>query len=134
VTAAVGVVHRKGQSNLALYFLSILLPTQYLIQTTSLLDVEMGEVYRNSVKIVGDVLRITDESGMTGVNLTALLRKANLSYSRLANVAVKLLDAGMIDEQVQEGQRIYVITSRGRDYLRRYQQFAEVADSFGLKL
>jgi len=111
-----------------------LLPTQYLIQTVCLLDVEMGEVYRNSVKILGDVLRITDESGMTGVNLTALLRKANLSYSRLANVAVKLMDAGMIDEQVQEGQRIYVITSRGRDYLRRYQQFAEVADSFGLKL
>lgn len=94
----------------------------------------MGDVYRNSVKILGDVLRIADESGTSGVNLTALLRKANLSYSRLANVAVKLMDAGLMDEQVQEGQRIYVITSRGRDYLRRYQQFAEVADSFGLKL
>jgi predicted transcriptional regulator len=49
-------------------------------------------------------------------------------------MALKLMDAGLIDEQVQEGQRIYVITSRGRDYLRRYQQFAETADSFGLKL
>jgi predicted transcriptional regulator len=94
----------------------------------------MGDVYRNSVKIVGDVLQIADESGVGGVNLTSLLRKANLSYGRLANVALKLIDAGMIDEQVQEGQRIYVITSRGRDYLRRYQQFAEIADSFGLKL
>jgi predicted transcriptional regulator len=94
----------------------------------------MGDVYRNSVKIVGDVLQIADESGVGGVNLTSLLRKANLSYARLANVALKLIDAGLIDEQVQEGQRIYVITSRGRDYLRRYQQFAEIADSFGLKL
>ena len=94
----------------------------------------MGEVYRNSVKIVGDVLRIADESGMGGVNLTSLLRKANLSYGRLANVALKLMDAGLINEQLQEGQRIYVITSRGRDYLRRYQQFSEVADSFGLRL
>lgn len=94
----------------------------------------MGEVYRNSVKIVGDVLRIADESGLSGVNLTSLLRKANLSYGRLASVAVKLMDAGMIDEQVQEGQRIYIITSRGREYLNRYLQFAEVADSFGLKL
>jgi predicted transcriptional regulator len=94
----------------------------------------MGEVYRNSVKIVGDVLQITDESGMGGVNLTSLLRKANLSYGRLVNVASKLMQAGLIDEQVQEGQRIYVITNRGRDYLRRYQQFAEIADSFGLKL
>ena len=114
--------------------MSTLLPTQYLLQTACMLNVKMGEVYRNSVKIVGDVLRIADESGMTGVNLTALLRRANLSYSRLANVAMKLMDAGLIDEQVQEGQRIYVITTRGRDYLHRYQQFAEVADSFGLKL
>ncbi len=94
----------------------------------------MGEVYRNSVKIVGDVLRIAEESGVTGVNLTALLRKANLSYGRLSSVSGKLMQAGLIDEQVSEGQRIYVITSRGRDYLQKYQQFAEVADSFGLKL
>lgn len=94
----------------------------------------MGEAYRNSVKIVGDVLRIADESGLSGVNLTSLLRKANLSYGRLASVAVKLMDAGLIDEQLQEGQRIYIITSRGREYLTRYLQFAEVADSFGLKL
>jgi predicted transcriptional regulator len=95
---------------------------------------EMGETYRNSVKIVGDVLQIADESGVVGVNLTSLLRKANLSYGRLVNVASRLMQAGLIDEQVSEGQRIYIITSRGRDYLRRYQQFAEIADSFGLKL
>ena len=94
----------------------------------------MGEVYRNSVKIVGDVLQIADESGLGGVNLTSLLRKANLSYGRLATVASRLLQAGLIDEQDQDGQRIYVITSRGRDYLHKYQQFSEIADSFGLKL
>jgi predicted transcriptional regulator len=90
--------------------------------------------YRNSVKIVGDVLRITDESGTGGVNLTSLLRKANLSYDRLATLAGRLAHAGLINEQLQEGQRIYVITQQGREYLRKYQQFAEVANSFGLEL
>ena len=90
--------------------------------------------YRNSVKIVGDVLRITDESGTGGVNLTSLLRKANLSYGRLASVAGKLVQAGLMSEKALDGQRIYVITPQGREYLRRYQQFAEVADSFGLGL
>lgn len=90
--------------------------------------------YRNSVKIVGDVLRITDESGMSGVNITALLRKANLSYGRLSAVAGKLVQAGLMSEQVNEGQRIYVITQQGREYLHRYEQFAEVANSFGLSL
>ena len=94
----------------------------------------MGEVYRNSVKIIGDVLKIADESGMGGVNLTSLLRKANLSYGRLASVASNLMQAGLMSEQVQEGQRIYHITSKGREYLQRYSQFAELADSFGLKL
>jgi predicted transcriptional regulator len=95
----------------------------------------MVSSYRNSVKIVGDVLRITDESGMAGVNLTALLRKANLSYGRLAVVADKLMQGGLIKEQaLDNGQRIYIITQQGKDYLRRYQQFAEVANSFGLNL
>jgi len=94
----------------------------------------MTAPYRNSVTIVGDVLRIADESGIGGVNLTSLLRRANLSYSRLGRVASNLIHAGLIDEQTHEGQRIYVITLKGRNYLQRYQQFAEMADSFGLKL
>ena len=91
-------------------------------------------VYRNSIKIVGDILRITDESGMGGVNVTSLLRKANMSYSRLGAVSDRLLQAGLISEQMSDGQRIYVITQQGKEYLRRYQQFAEVASSFGLTL
>ncbi|AIF83320.1 putative transcriptional regulator [Candidatus Nitrososphaera evergladensis SR1] len=90
--------------------------------------------YRNSVKILGDVLQITEEHGIGGVNLTSLLRKANLSYGRLAAVAGRLIQAGMIQEQVLDGQRIYVITPQGKEYLHRYNQFAEMANSFGLNL
>ena len=90
--------------------------------------------YRNSVKILGDVLQITEEHGIGGINLTSLLRKANLSYGRLAAVAGKLTEAGLIKEQTQEGQRIYIITPQGREYLHRYRQFAEMASSFGLNL
>lgn len=90
--------------------------------------------YRNSVKILGDVLEITEEHGVGGVNLTSLLRKANLSYGRLAAVAGRLVQAGLIAEQTQDGQRIYVITQQGREYLYRYRQFADMASSFGLNL
>lgn len=90
--------------------------------------------YRNSVKILGDVLQITDEHGLGGVNITSLLRKANLSYGRLAAVAERLMQAGLLQEQVMEGQRIYIITPQGKEYLYRYNQFAEMASSFGLNL
>jgi predicted transcriptional regulator len=59
---------------------------------------EMGEVYRNSVKIGGDMLRIADKFGVSGVNLPLLLRKANLSYGRLSSTASKLMQTGPIDE------------------------------------
>ena len=58
----------------------------------------MGEVYRNSVKIVGDVLRIADKFGVSGVNLPLPLGKANLSYGRLSSTASKLMQTGLIDE------------------------------------
>jgi predicted transcriptional regulator len=90
--------------------------------------------YRNSVKILGDVLKITEDYGTAGVNLTSLLRKANLSYGRLAAVAGKLIQAGLIQEHLLEGQRMYIITPQGREYLRRYIQFAEMTNSFGLNL
>jgi hypothetical protein len=58
----------------------------------------MGEVYRNSVKIVGDVLRIADNFGVSGVNLPLLLRKANLTYGTLSSTASKLMQTGLTDE------------------------------------
>ena len=58
----------------------------------------MAEVYRNSVKIVRDVLRIADKFGVSGVNLPLLPRKANLSYGRLSSTASKLMQTGLIDE------------------------------------
>jgi predicted transcriptional regulator len=91
---------------------------------------------RNGVRIVGDFLQIADESGMSGANLTSLLRKANLSYVKLSSMASKLIQAGLIEEKVQQEQRerLFVITPRGREYLHKYQQFSEFANSFGLKL
>jgi hypothetical protein len=47
---------------------------------------------------VGDVLRIADKFGVSGVNLPLLLRKANLSYDRLSSTASKLMQTGPIDE------------------------------------
>lgn len=90
--------------------------------------------YRNGVKIVGDVLSITSDFGTQGVNITLLLRKANLSYNRLAKLAKELTSAGLLEERTEEGKRVYLITERGREYLKTYQQFESLATSFGLEL
>lgn len=90
--------------------------------------------YRNGVKIVGDVLSITNDFGLEGVNITLLLRKANLSYNRLARLAQQLTTAGLLEERLSEGKRVYLITERGKEYLKTYQEFESLASSFGLEL
>lgn len=88
--------------------------------------------YRNTVMIIGDVLRIAEESG-NGVNHTSLLRKANLSHASLRRTVAKLASAELISEQLAGGQHVYSITVKGRDYLNRYRQFAEISGAFGLR-
>jgi len=90
--------------------------------------------YRNGIQIVGDVLRITNDFGTDGVNITLLLRKANLSYNRFARIARQLATAGLLEEKLEEGKRMYLITERGKEYLKTYQGFESLASSFGLEL
>ncbi|MFQ5969701.1 MAG: winged helix-turn-helix domain-containing protein [Nitrososphaerales archaeon] len=90
--------------------------------------------YRNGIKIVGDVLNITSDFGVEGVNITLLLRKANLSYNRLVKLARQLTIAGLLEERLEEGKRVYMITEKGKEYLKTYAQFESLASSFGLEL
>lgn len=90
--------------------------------------------YRNGMQIVGDVLRVTNDFGIEGVNITLLLRKANLSYNRLAKISKQLMSAGLLEEKAEEGKRVYLITDKGKEYLRTYEQFESLASSFGLEL
>ncbi len=90
--------------------------------------------YRNGVRIVGDVLRVVDDFGSQGINITQLLRKANISYNRLSKLSKQLVTAGLIEEKNEGGKHLYLITDKGRKYLSMYQQFEEFTSSFGLEL
>ena len=90
--------------------------------------------YRNSIKIIGDVLRVVNDFGSQGINITQLLRKANLSYNRLSRLANQLVSVGLLEERNEDGKHLYLITDKGRRYLSAYQQFEELANSFGLEL
>ncbi len=90
--------------------------------------------YRNGLQIVGDVLRVTNDFGIEGINITLLLRKANLSYNRLSRIATRLLSAGLLEEKIEVGKRLYLITDKGKEYLKTYDQFESLASSFGLDL
>ena len=90
--------------------------------------------YRTSMQIVSDLLTVTEQSGLNGINVTSLLTKANLSHSRLGKFLDNLTGAGLINRIEFDGKNVFVITSKGRQYLESYKNFQNLADSFGLDL
>ncbi len=90
--------------------------------------------YRNGFRIIGDILSIANDFGTQGVNVTQLLRKANLSYNRLVELSRSLISSGLLEERNIDGKHLYIITDKGREYLATYQRFKEFTNSFGLEL
>jgi len=93
-------------------------------------------IYRTQVKIIADILSVAGdpEYGNEGVGITTILRKANLSYSRLIKILNDLVSSGLIEE-FSNGRNVrYRISDRGLEFLRVYSRFEEFAQSFGLRL
>ncbi len=86
------------------------------------------------MKIVADLLSVTQESGQQGIKVTSLLTKANLSHSRLAKFIENLTGAELINKIEYDGKNTYIITPKGRQYLESYKRFSSIAESFGLDL
>ena len=93
-------------------------------------------VYRNSLRIVVDILTIAKDSDTEsrGVGITTLLRKGNISYSRLSRLLRDLVKCGLIEEVDAERGVRYRISEQGRQFLIAYSRFEEFAQSFGLHL
>lgn len=94
----------------------------------------MVQQHRSSFRIIGDVLNVMKAFGRDGVNITYLIRHANIPYNRFTRVAEQLIKAGLIEERVDESTHKYIITEKGIEYLRSYESFKNVADAFGLDL
>ena len=90
--------------------------------------------YRNHQQIVYDVLTITQDANRSGIAVTSLLTKSNLSHSRLEKFVKNLTGAGLVNKIEYDGKNAFVITPKGRQYLEQYRKFADVAESFGLEM
>lgn len=108
--------------------------TQNYLYSVLISEYEMVQQHRSSFKIIGDVLNIARAFGRDGVNITYMLRHANIPYNRFIKVAEQLVRAGLIEERVDDNARRYVITEKGMEYLRSYESFKSVAEAFGLDL
>ena len=92
--------------------------------------------YRTQVRIIADVLssaRDLNTEG-SGVGVTALHRKGNMSYTRMSKLLSELVGAGLLQELTSEKISKYIISEKGIQFLAAYYSFEDFAQSFGLRL
>ena len=92
--------------------------------------------YRTQVRIIADVLETARDMNTegTGVGITMLLRKGNMSYIRMTKLLNELVGSGLILELSSDKISKYMISPRGLEFLSAYSQFEDFAQSFGLRL
>jgi predicted transcriptional regulator len=91
--------------------------------------------YRKQPRIVADVLTaVRDLNYGEGVSITTLLRKCNVSYSRLKPLISTLVGSGLLEEREKERPVTYLISQNGITFLRAWSSFNDFAQSYGLKL
>ncbi len=92
--------------------------------------------YRTHMKIIGDILSTTqdDLQDENGASVTYLIRKANISHSRISRILKTLVSQGLLERVDSQGSNKYRISQSGREFLQAYYTFTSFADSFGLSI
>lgn len=92
--------------------------------------------YRTHMKIIGDILATTrdDLQDEDGATVTYLIRKANISHSRISKILKTLVSQGLLERADVQGSNKYRISQNGREFLQAYYSFTNFADNFGLSI
>ena len=97
-------------------------------------ETKMVSAYRPHMKIIGDILSTTkdDMNSDDGASVTYLIRKANVSHTRISKILSNLVSQGLLEQVDSQGTFRYKISSNGREFLVAYQTFSRFAENFGL--
>ena len=90
--------------------------------------------YRNTTRIISDLLTITESTDRDGIAITSLCQKSNLSHGRLQNFLATLTGSGLINQIKFDGKNTFIIADGGKLFLEEYKKFHEFASSFGLEM
>ena len=92
--------------------------------------------YRTQVRIIADVLSTARDLNTegSGVGVTTLLRKGNMSYTRMTKLLSELVGSGLLLELDGEKISKYMISDKGIQFLDAYHTYEDYATTFGLRL
>ena len=90
------------------------------------------EKARSTVRIYLDILKAATEEG--NAKPTRILQKANLSYDRLVKHLADLQRLALLDEVKEGDSRHYVITQKGREFVREAERAQSFLSAFGVSI
>jgi predicted transcriptional regulator len=91
------------------------------------------KVYRSRTRIYADILdSILRRGGKSGP--THILLGANLSYDRLMKHLSQLIELGLIFEGVENGDKIFKLTDKGRKFIIEFVKVEKFAEAFGINI
>jgi len=81
--------------------------------------------YRSELGILSDILSVVMDGGKSGMMISIISRRANLSHYAAIEKCQKLTDLGLMESIRKERNRIFVITEKGIQFFQELQKFIE---------
>jgi predicted transcriptional regulator len=91
--------------------------------------------YRSKMRILADMMRAIQSEGEEGLGPTKILYAANLSHDRLTQYLDELIEKDLIREVDPESEnRVYVLTEKGREFLKEFVRIERFSEAFGIEI
>jgi predicted transcriptional regulator len=91
--------------------------------------------YRSKMRILADMMRAIQSEGEEGAGPTKILYAANLSHDRLTQYIDELVEKELIIElQSDNANRNYILTEKGREFLREFVRIERFSEAFGIDI
>lgn len=90
--------------------------------------------YRSKVRILADMMRAIQAEGDIGAGPTKILYAANLSHDRLTQYIDELLEKELVSQLQQSDNRTYLLTEKGREFLKEYIKIERFSLAFGIEV
>jgi predicted transcriptional regulator len=91
--------------------------------------------YRSKMRILADMMRAIQSEGEEGAGPTKILYAANLSHDRLTQYIDELVEKGLIVElQPDSTNRNYILSEKGREFLREFVRIERFSEAFGIDI
>jgi predicted transcriptional regulator len=105
----------------------------FLINTFISYNSMSKQQYRSEMGIMGDILDVTMDGGQSGVIVSAISRRANLSHYAVLDKCEKLINAGLMQSERKDRNRFFRITDKGLDFIQEFQKFQNLIESMNLR-